>query len=399
MLNVGLTGNVAAGKSTVAAWFAEWGATVIDADQLAREAQQPGAATVAAIARRFGDGVVRVDGTLDREALRATVMGDDDALAALNAIVHPAVRRRRTELAGEAARRGDCVLVNDIPLLFEVLDPADFDLVVLVDAPAAVRRERLVRLRGLEPDDADRMIAAQLPSQRKRERSEFVLDNDGSLDDLRAGARAAWRVIRQRAAVKDCGAVGGSLVAVVAHAGDETAACGGSLARYADAGVPVHVACPASRFDPRLHDAARVLGVAAVHALPDAGADASAIGALAPAVVIVVDRDGLDDDDAARGLHDLSARLARGGAVVYRAARDAPAAAVAARVDVRPWRDVTRAAWAAYGASAPSPERDERERWLARERETYRADVAFAAPHTDLFQGDARPVDSPTDGA
>jgi dephospho-CoA kinase len=395
MLNVGLTGNVAAGKSTVMAWFAAWGATVIDADLLAHEAQQPGTATLGAIARRFGDGMVRADGTLDREALRARVMGDDDALAALNAIVHPAVRRRRADLAAEAARRGDCVLVNDIPLLFEVLDPADFDLVVLVDAPEAVRRERLVQLRGLAPDAADRMIAAQIPSHRKRARSAIVLDNDGSLDALQANAREAWRHIRRRAAVKDCGPVSGPLLAIVSHAGDETALCGGSLARYADAGVSVHVACAGPRLDPRLHDAARLLGVAAVHALPPDGPAVGPIPESAPAVVIVADRDAANDDAAGGELRNLSARLARDGATVYRVMPDARDETIPVRVDVRPWRDVVRAAWACYGAD-PSGGM-ESGRWLARERETFHVDGAVAAPATDLFQGAARPVDSPMD--
>src|SRR5258705_13671845 len=95
MLNVGLTGNIASGKSTVVELFKKWGATVIDADSLAREAEAPGTAVLAAIARRFGaDGLAR-DGTLDRAALRGKVMGDAQALAALNAIVHPPVQQRR----------------------------------------------------------------------------------------------------------------------------------------------------------------------------------------------------------------------------------------------------------------------------------------------------------------
>src|SRR5581483_8245777 len=131
MLNVGLTGNIAAGKSTVVALFRRWGATIIDADALAREAQAPGA------------DVLAPDGGLDRAALRAKVMGDQAALDALNAIVHPAVRRRRDELLRAARARGDVLVVHEIPLLFEALDPAEFDAIVLVDAPAAVRRTRL----------------------------------------------------------------------------------------------------------------------------------------------------------------------------------------------------------------------------------------------------------------
>src|SRR5256886_10440259 len=143
MLNVALTGNIAAGKSSVVELFRRWGATVIDADALARDAQAPGTAVLAAIAKRFGADVIAPDGSLDRAALRGKVMGDNDALLALNAIVHPAVQQRRLELQRTARERGDAIVINDIPLLFEVLDPAQFDTVVLVDAPIAVRRTRL----------------------------------------------------------------------------------------------------------------------------------------------------------------------------------------------------------------------------------------------------------------
>ena len=193
MLNIALTGNIAAGKSTVAELFRGWGATLIDADQLVREAQQPGTAVLQAIAQRFGKDILTPEGGLDRPALRGLVMGDETALAALNAIVHPAVQRRREALLAEAAARGDAIVVNDIPLLFEASDPALFDRVVLVDAPVALRRARLLAHRGLSPDEADRMLRAQIPTERKRERSHFVIDNAGTLADLKRAARAVWK--------------------------------------------------------------------------------------------------------------------------------------------------------------------------------------------------------------
>lgn len=199
MLNVVVTGNAGSGKSTVVHLFRQWGATVIDADQLVREVQEPGSPVLAAIARRFGEAMIRPDGSLDRDRLRQAVMGDEEALAALNAIVHPAVHRRRAELVTAAEARGDPVLVNEIPLLFEVLDPADFDLVVLVDAPVAVRRERLMSHRGLPGPDADRLIASQLPAETKRGRSHLVIENAGSLADLQRRAREAWEQIQHRA--------------------------------------------------------------------------------------------------------------------------------------------------------------------------------------------------------
>ena len=200
MLNVGLTGNIASGKSTVVELFKKWGATVIDADSLAREAQAPGSAVLAAIATKFGAGVLARDGSLDRAALRAKVIGDDAALGALNAIVHPAVQQRRLDLQRVAAERGDAMVVNDIPLLFEVLDPGQFDAVVLVDAPAALRRTRLRALRGLSNQEADRMIAAQMSAERKRAQSQYVIENAGTLAELEQAATDVFAELRKRAA-------------------------------------------------------------------------------------------------------------------------------------------------------------------------------------------------------
>ena len=242
MLKVGLTGNVAAGKSTVLALFDEWGATVIDADALVREVQTPGSSVLTDIAARFGQEMIQGDGSLDRTSLRRTVAGNKEALDALNAIVHPSVQRRRGEMETEATRRGDCIVVNDIPLLFEVLDPDTFDSVVLVDAPESVRRERLTRERGLSGEDADKLISSQRPSVDKRERSRFVIDNVGALEDLERAAWNVWEVIRAESAAKQWGGTG-PLLAMFAHPDDETFAIGGTLARYADAGAEVHVWC------------------------------------------------------------------------------------------------------------------------------------------------------------
>jgi len=199
MLNVALTGNIAAGKSAVAGLFRAWGATIIDADQLAREAQAPGSPVLRQIATRFGGDVIGPDGALDRPALRRRVMADPAALADLNRIVHPAVHRRRAELLAEARARGDRVVVSDVPLLFEAADPAEFDAIVLVDAPEPVRRERLMAYRGLSAEEADRMIAAQAPSAPKRRRSTFVIDNDDDLAALEARAREVWDRLTARA--------------------------------------------------------------------------------------------------------------------------------------------------------------------------------------------------------
>jgi dephospho-CoA kinase len=199
MLNVALTGNIAAGKSAVADLFRRWGATVIDADEIVREVQAPGAPVMREIAARFGASVVRADGSLDRPALRRRVMADPDALAALNRIVHPAVHARRAELTAVARSRGDRLVVSDIPLLFEAAEPSEFDVIVLVDAPEEVRLGRLMEHRGLDEEEARRMIEAQMPSREKRARSDYVIENDGDPAALERTAKEVWRALRSRA--------------------------------------------------------------------------------------------------------------------------------------------------------------------------------------------------------
>jgi dephospho-CoA kinase len=199
MFSVALTGNIGAGKSTVTELFKRWGATIIDADQLVREVQAPGQPAFNRIADRFGRSVVKTDGTLDRATLRAKVLDDPSALADLNRIVHPEVHRLRLKMLEEARARGDRIVVSDIPLLFEADDPTSFDAVVLVDAADAVRRHRLVNLRGLPPTEADRMMQAQLPAAAKRARSDYVIENDGDMPALERAAARVWQSLLDRA--------------------------------------------------------------------------------------------------------------------------------------------------------------------------------------------------------
>lgn len=200
MLNVGLTGNIASGKSVVARLFVDWGATLIDADAIVHELEQPGTPVLQAIVAKFGEEILAADGTLDRPALRARVFGNRDALAALNGIVHPAVAAERDRQIAEARAAGTKILIQDIPLLFELMDPAGFDAVVLVDAPVAARRERLERLRGLDPEMAESMIGAQRPSAEKRTKATFIIDNEADLPTLERRALTVWRQLERRAA-------------------------------------------------------------------------------------------------------------------------------------------------------------------------------------------------------
>jgi dephospho-CoA kinase len=199
MLKVGLTGNIAAGKSSVADAWRSMGATVVDADELSRQAVEPGTPAHAAIAAEWGTWVLEEGGTLDRAALRQIVFADPEARARLEDIVHPAVAALRDEHFREAQTRGDRLVVADIPLLFEVGMADEFDVVVLVDAPEEVRLARLVADRGLEAEEAQRMIAAQMPSELKRARADVVIENTGTLGDLQDRARDVWRDLVKRA--------------------------------------------------------------------------------------------------------------------------------------------------------------------------------------------------------
>ena len=196
MLHLALTGNIASGKSTVAALLAAHGATIIDADLLARDAVRPGTDALDAIVDRFGPSVLQADGTLDRPALRQRVFRDPVAREALNAIVHPAVSQRRDAQLADARRRGDAVVISDIPLLFEVGLDQGFDGVILVDAPETERLERLRHDRGLSRDEAQAMIDAQWPSARKRSGATWIIDNDGPREHLPARVAELWQTIQ-----------------------------------------------------------------------------------------------------------------------------------------------------------------------------------------------------------
>ncbi len=190
MLRVGLTGGIGSGKSTVARRLAALGATVIDADVLAREVVAPGTDGLAEVVAAFGPDVLGPDGALDRPALAAVVFADPSARARLNAVVHPRVRDRTEELVG-AAEPGT-VVVQDIPLLVETRSPAEFDLVVVVHAGVATRVRRLTGSRGMSADDARARIAAQADDDARRAAADVWLDNDGPPEAVEAAVDALW---------------------------------------------------------------------------------------------------------------------------------------------------------------------------------------------------------------
>lgn len=192
---IGLTGNIASGKSVVADMLAERGATIVDADVLSREAVTPGSPALDAIAARWGPSVLSADGSLDRSALRKVVFNDRDELDALNEIVHPEVRRLRDAEVEAAREHGDRIVVCVVPLLFERHLVHDFDFIVLVDAPRSVRLERLERDRGLAESEAMDMIASQMPADLKRARADWVIENVGSKKDLEQEVDRLWEAL------------------------------------------------------------------------------------------------------------------------------------------------------------------------------------------------------------
>ena len=200
MLLVGLTGNIGSGKSTVAQLLSERGATIIDADVLARRAVEAGTPGHRAIVERWGTSILGADGGLDRGALRRIVFSEQAELEQLNSIVHPEVERMRAVLVEQARLRGDQLVVCDIPLLFERRMTDDFDRIVLVDAQRPVRLERLVRERGLRETEAMDMIVAQMPAELKRARADHVIDNEGTLGQLDARVAEVWAALQAEAA-------------------------------------------------------------------------------------------------------------------------------------------------------------------------------------------------------
>jgi len=195
MLLIGLTGNIGSGKSTVAQLLSERGATIIDADVLARRAVERGTPGYDKIVARWGADILAPDGHIDRSALRRIVFSDQQQLEELNQIVHPEVERLRARLVDQARRRGDRIVVCDIPLLFERHMTDRFDRIILVDAHRAVRLDRLVKDRELQETEAMDMIAAQMPAELKRARADFILENDGTLTQLERRVQDVWNAL------------------------------------------------------------------------------------------------------------------------------------------------------------------------------------------------------------
>jgi dephospho-CoA kinase len=186
---VGLTGGIGSGKSTAATRFAELGVPVIDADEVAREIVEPGEPTLAELAGRFGEAILRPDGSLDRQALADIVFRDAGARADLDRLTHPRIAgriaTRIAELTASWDESGPPMAVVDHPLLLETGQAGRFDAVVVVLVPVEERVRRLVELRGLGEADARARIAVQTDDDTRRRLATHVLTNDGAVEDLR----------------------------------------------------------------------------------------------------------------------------------------------------------------------------------------------------------------------
>ena len=192
---IGLTGGIASGKSTVAARLAEHGATVVDADALAREVVMPGTAGLAEIERVFGPSVIAADGTLNRPALGAIIFADVERREQLNAITHPVIWHRAAELFEAAVTANpNVVIVYDVPLLAEAAAdrPMNFDLVVVVQAAIETRIERMVTLRGMSRAEAEGRLGAQASDEDRAKLADLIIDSGGTLAHTLEQTDSLW---------------------------------------------------------------------------------------------------------------------------------------------------------------------------------------------------------------
>lgn len=195
---IGLTGGIASGKSTVGRMLVELGARLVDADTVAREIVRPGEPALEAIASLFGQAVLQPDGTLDRAALGNIVFKDPDLLAKLEAITHPAVRKRmwdQIHTYAEAEPNG--LIIGDVPLLYETKQAELYEGILVVYVPPELQVERLMKRNGMDEEEARRRVSLQMDIEEKRKRADWVIDNSGTAEETQAQVQALWnRLVR-----------------------------------------------------------------------------------------------------------------------------------------------------------------------------------------------------------
>jgi len=193
-MNIGLTGGIATGKSTVAKLLTERGAILIDLDKIAREVVEPGQPALLAIAERFGQAMLQPDGTLDRKKLGAVVFSDPAERKALEAITHPAIRAVMKErMAQYEADDPDRLVVVDVPLLYESKLEGYFEQVMVVYVPRETQMRRLIERDGLTPEEAEMRLGAQMDIEEKKRRADVLIDNSGTPEETDKQIGRFWR--------------------------------------------------------------------------------------------------------------------------------------------------------------------------------------------------------------
>ncbi|GIP43285.1 dephospho-CoA kinase [Paenibacillus sp. J45TS6] len=193
-MNIGLTGGIASGKSSVSKLLVSLGAILIDADQIAREVMLPGHPVLAAVAKHFGQVVLLEDGSLNRKKLGELVFNHPDQLQALNQITHPAIRQEMRDRKHKFEEQfPDRLVVADIPLLYESGLEDGYEQIMLVYVPREVQLERLMKRDGLDKDQAILRLKAQMDIEEKKQKADIIIDNSGDFEETKKQILAFWR--------------------------------------------------------------------------------------------------------------------------------------------------------------------------------------------------------------
>lgn len=200
---IAITGGIGSGKSAVTKLFESWGASIVDADLLAREVVVPGSEGLSRIAAAFSDELILADGTLNRPKLASIIFSDPEKKHLVESILHPLIRQRWLTKLEELKARGAPIIVYVIPLLFESHRPMpELEKIVLVSAPVETRINRIVARDGFSREMAELRIAAQLPDVAKFKQSDFVIFNDSSLAELELKAKEVFEAIKSRQSIQ-----------------------------------------------------------------------------------------------------------------------------------------------------------------------------------------------------
>ena len=197
-LRLGITGGAGSGKSVVCRRLQSRGAAVIMSDELSRRAVEPGMPAYEKIVRQFGETVLAADGAIDRAGLRAVIIRDPEKKKTLEAIVHPEVFRLMAADEAEAVEKGAAVVAIEVPLLFETGMQDAFDCIATIHVDREIRIQRLIKRDRISRADAEALMQIQWPEAEKQSRSDFVIDNTGSLDATRAAVDKLYRNLLER---------------------------------------------------------------------------------------------------------------------------------------------------------------------------------------------------------